>query len=118
MLFRDFTSLYLPHVPKPAKLDWSKVLLLPELMSRGTIKERMKLRKREFLSACMEPPPVGAQPELRARELAPGPQFKLQSRRLLVCHQLHISQAKPSLTPASPDPEPGDISMGLDVPVE
>ena len=74
----------------------------------------MKLRKKEFLGARTEPPPVGAQPEPRARELAPTQATTMQTTSL----PLAISQAEPSLTPASPDPEPGDISMGLDVPVE
>ena len=113
MLFRDFTSHYLAHVPEPTKLDWSKVLPLPELMSRGMIKERTKLRK-EFLGACTEPLPMGVQPEPRARELAPIQAMTMQTTSLL----LVISQAELSLTPASPNPEPRDISMGLDVPVE
>ena len=114
MLFRDFTSHYLAHVPEPTKLDWSKVLPLPKLMSRGTIKERMKLRKKEFLGACTELPPMGVQPEPRARELAPIQAMTTQTTSLL----LVISQAELSLTPASPNPEPRDISMGSDVPAE
>ena len=62
----------------------------------------------------MEPPPVGAQPRLRAKELAPVQAMITQTTSLPPV----ISQAELSLTTASPDPEPGDISMGSDVPVE
>ena len=93
MLFRDFVSHYLAHVLEPAKPDWSKVLPLPELMLRGTIKERTKSRKKEFLGACTEPPPMGAQPKLRARELAPVQAMTKQTTSLPPI--IHISgQAK------------------------
>ena len=111
ILFRDFASLYLTQAPLPYKPNWSKVLLPPALTLRGTIKERVKLRKKEMKSAHTE---LEAQARLRAREIAPVQITNMQAISL----PPPVSQAGPSLTPASPNPEPRDISMGSDVPTE
>ena len=110
-IFRDFASLYLAQVPLPYEPDWSKVLPPPALMSRGTIKERVKLRKKEMKNTHTEPE---AQARSRAREIAPVQITNMQAVGL----PPPVSQAGPSLTPASPDPEHGDVSMGLDAPAE
>ena len=106
-LFKDFASLYLAQAPQPYKPDWSRVLPSPMLTSRGTIKERVKLRKKEMKSTHTE---LEAQAGSRAREIAPIQITNTQAVSL----PPPVSQARPT----SPDPEPGDVSMGSDAPAE
>jgi hypothetical protein len=106
MLFRDFASHYLAHVSPAPEPVWSKVSPPPTLESRCSVKERVKLKRKEYVDTHTEPRPNKAQTEPRASELAPIRTTNSQTASLPPI----VSQPMLRQTPASP--EPGDISMG------
>jgi hypothetical protein len=80
MLFRDFASHYLAHISPAPEPVWSKVSPPPMLESRHSVKERVKLKRKEYVATHMEPRPNKAQTEPRASELAPVRTTNSQTR--------------------------------------
>jgi hypothetical protein len=70
-IFRDFASHYLAHVPQASEPNWSNVSP-PAATSRRMVKERVKLRRKEFKAMQTESRPDEAQHGQRARDLAPA----------------------------------------------
>jgi hypothetical protein len=115
MIFRDFASHYLAHILQAAEPNWSKMSPPPALTSRCTVKERVKLRRKEFKATCMESQSAEAQHEQRARELAPAQTTNTQA----VSQPPVVSHPAPSQTTDGPKPETGDdISMESGSPAE
>jgi hypothetical protein len=52
-IFRDFASHYLAHIPQASEPNWSNVSPPPAATSRCTVKERVKLRRKEFKATQM-----------------------------------------------------------------
>jgi hypothetical protein len=98
MLFRDFVSHYLAHVSPASEPNWSKVSPPPMLGSRHSVKERVKLKRKENVASHMAAQLNKAQVELRASKLAPIQTTSLQTTSLPPV----VSQPMLRQTPASP----------------